>query len=336
MADMLGALQERKKSGRLRFKTMTGMQKREARWGYIFISPWLIGFTLFYIIPMIASLVFSTLDFTLSAPDEIEFVGLQNWVDMFTTDERAWDSLKITVIFGVISLPIGLISALFLAILLNSENLVGIPFFRTIFYMPTMIPVIASVFIWKQFLNIKTGWLNRMIDWVVGILPGDIAWSAAGSTGLDWLNSPTPLLYVGYTLVGLWGVGNAMLLTLAALQGVPTDLYEASRVDGAGWWRRLWNITLPMISPVIFYNLIIGAVGLFQYFLIPFSLSALTGAPEGRSRFYLIHLFQEAFAFQHMGYGATLAWLLFIVGLLTTLLLFWTSKFWVFYPGEGR
>jgi multiple sugar transport system permease protein len=305
----------------------TSFQGREARWGLFFISPWLIGFSLFYLVPMIASLVFSTLDFTLSAPDEAKFVGLDNWRRMLFDDPRTWESLWVTLKFSLITLPIGMFSAFMLAVLLNSKNLMGRNLFRTLFYAPTMVPLIAAILIWSQVLNSQTGWLNRLIE-LFGI-------DAVGMNGLRWLDDPK-LIYFSYTFIGLWGIGNAILINLASLQGVPTELYEASEIDGASWLRRLWNITVPMVTPVIFYNLIISVVGLMQYFIVPWVLNGGDGYPEGTTRFFMIFFYKQAFTFQNMGYGAALAWFLFIVALVITVALFASGRYWVYYAGEDR
>ncbi|MBC8172044.1 MAG: sugar ABC transporter permease [Anaerolineae bacterium] len=306
---------------------MSLMQRREARWGLFFISPWLIGFFIFYLAPMIASLVFSLFDFTLSAPEEAKFVGLTNWRRMLFEDPNTWISLGVTFRFAVISFPIGMITSFGLALLLNSKHLVGRNFFRTFFYAPTMVPGIAAILIWVQVLNPNTGWLNRLIE-MTGI-------TAMGQNGLRWLDDPG-LIYIAYTFIGLWGIGNTILIYLAVLHGVPTELYEAAEIDGAGYWRRLVNITVPMVTPIIFYNLVLSVVGLLQYFLVPWILNLGNGYPEGTTRFYMIYFYKQAFTFQNMGYGAALAWLLFIVALIITIFLFATARYWVYYAGEQK
>jgi len=306
---------------------MTPAQSREARWGVFFISPWLIGFLVFYLVPMVASLVFSTFDFTLSAPEDAQFIGLENWRRMLFEDPNTWSSLAVTLKFAVISLPLGMFIAFLLAVLLNSKHLMGKNLFRTLFYAPTMVPLIASILIWERVLNPQTGWMNRMIE-VTGI-------QAVGMNGIRWMDDPN-LIYVSYTLIGLWGIGNAILINLASLQGVPTQLYEAAEIDGAGWLRRLWTITVPLVTPVIFYNLIISVVGLMQYFIVPWVINGGDGYPEGTTRFFMIHFYKQSFTFQNMGYGAALAWFLFIVALIITIFLFTTGRYWVYYAGEDR
>lgn len=306
--------------------TGSHIRRYQTIWGFLFISPWVLGFLIFYLIPIVASFGFSLYDFQLATPDEAQFVGFANWRRMLFDDPLVWESLRVTLLFAMISMPIGLMTALFFAILVNSADLLGRDLFRTLFYTPTMIPLIAAIFIWNGVLNPQTGWLNRLLEAVFGI-------QAVGVDGLRWLDNPW-LVYIAYTYIGLWGVGNAMIILLAGLQGVPTDLYEAAKIDGAGWWRRLWHITIPMITPVIFYNLILGLVGLLQYFIVPWVLTGGSGHPEGSTRFYMIYFYQQGFTFANMGYGATLAWLMFIVALIITLILFGTSRRWVYYAGE--
>jgi multiple sugar transport system permease protein len=296
-----------------------------AKWGFIFISPWIIGFLAFYHVPMVASFVLSLYRFDVTKPDEASFIGLENWQRLLFQDPDVWISLGITFKFAFITLPIGFAAAIFLAILLNSEELIGKNIFRTLFYAPTMVPLIAAIFIWNGVLNPHTGWVNRLID-LTGI-------QATGTGGLRWFNDPS-LIYFAYTFVGLWGIGNTMLITLAGLQGVPTALYEAALIDGAGWWSRLWNITLPMVSPVLFYNLVLGVIGLMQYFIVPWVLTQGSGYPEGTTRFYMIYFYKQTFTFNNMGYGATLAWFMFAVALALTVFLFSTARHWVHYAGE--
>ena len=308
-----------------RLTHMSPMEKREARWGLLFISPWLIGFLAFYLAPMVISFVFSLLDFTLSSPDEATFIGLDNWKRMLFDDPNTWITLGVTFKFALISLPIGMILAFMLAVLLNSEHLMGKNILRTLFYAPTMVPLIAAIIIWQQVLNAQTGWVNRGLD-AIGI-------NALGASGLRWFDNPS-LIYISYTFIGIWGIGNAILINLSALQGVPTELYDSAKIDGASWTRRLLNITLPLVSPVIFYNLILSTVGLLQYFIVPWVLNNGSGYPEGTTRFFMVHFYKQAFNFQNMGYGAALAWLMFIVGLIITVGLFGTARYWVYYSGE--
>jgi multiple sugar transport system permease protein len=321
----LSAALQRDKAPKAR---MTNIQKKEARWGLVFLTPWIIGFLLFYLAPMIASFVFSLHDFNPAVPDQARFIGFENWRRALTVDNEVWLSFVRTLHFAAISLPIGLGFSLFLAILLNSKNVLGKNIYRTLFYMPTMIPVVAVVLIWAGVLNEQTGWINVFIERATGI-------KAIGTQGLRWLADPK-LVYYAYTMFGLWGVGNAMIIFLAGLQGVPTELYEAAEMDGANWLQRLWKITIPMITPVIFYQLVLGMIGSLQYFLAPFVLNRGTGFPEGMTRFYMVYFYRQSFSFFNMGYGATLAWIMFIVALVITIVLFGTAKYWVYYASEEK
>ena len=317
-----------RKERRKKKRRLTRLERTEARWGLTFLSPWMIGFLLFYFLPMIASFVFSLYEFNPAVPDEATFIGFDNWYRALFVDEEVRLSFVRTIHFAAISLPISLGFALFLAILMNSEHVMGKNIYRTLFYMPTMIPLVASVLIWNGVLNEQTGWINVMIEWLTGI-------EATGTEGIRWLANPQ-LVYYAYTMFGLWAVGNAMIIFLAGLQGVPTEIYEAAEIDGANYWQRLFRITIPLITPVIFYQLVLGVIGSLQYFLAPFVLNGGTGFPEGKTRFYMVYFYKQSFSFFNMGYGATLAWLMFIVALIITIILFGTARYWVYYAAEER
>jgi multiple sugar transport system permease protein len=299
---------------------LSAMKRQRVLWGWVFLSPWIIGFLAFLFIPMLASLAFTFTDFNLNQPDEIQFVGLDNY-NKLLNDPSAGTSLRVTVLFLLISLPFSIVIPLALAMLLNARNLWGKALFRTLFYMPFIVPAVSLVGIWRGYLNTQSGWLNRILVEI-------------GLGRPDWLNSET-LIYPALLLVGVWGTGNAMLVMLAGLQGVPTALYEAARVDGAGWWKQTRHITIPMISPVIFYNLILSTVGLFRYFDIPYMLKDGTGEPGQSTLFFNIYLYKRAFVAQDMGYGATLAWMLFLVAITFTIFLFWSARYWVYYSGDA-
>ena len=280
----------------------------------------------FYIIPFIASFGFSLVEFNLAVPEETEFVGFANWQRALSDDPNTYESFGVTFLFAAISLPLTMAFALLLALLMNTKSVRGKAFFRTMFFMPTMVPLVAAVLIWGGVLNEQTGWINLLLQNVLGI-------EAVGVSGLRWLADPK-LIYFTLTFIGLWGVGNTMMITLAGLQSVPTEMYEAAEIDGAGYWRQLISITIPMISPVLFYNLVLGVIGLMQYFLIPFVLNGGNGFPEGTTNFVGIYFFNQAFKFFNMGYGATLAWLIFAVSLILTIVLFGSARYWVYYAGE--
>jgi multiple sugar transport system permease protein len=301
----------------------------ERRWGLLFVAPWIVGFLLLYLAPMLASLGFSFTDFNPANPDKMRFVGLENWSRALSQDKEVLSSVGKTLAFIPICLSINFVFALALAIVLNSRLLLGKSLFRTLFYLPTMIPVVASALMWVGALNAQTGWINVILSAITGL-------PLSGQSGLRWTDSPS-LIYFTYSFISLWGVGNTFVVFLAGLQGVPTELYEAAEVDGASWWRQLFRITLPMITPVLFFNLIIGVLGLLQYFTVPYVITnGGTGYPGGMSNFTMVYFFRQSFSYFNMGYGSVLAWIIFLLGLLFTALLFSTQKKWVYYAGGGK
>ncbi|HEY7464298.1 MAG TPA: sugar ABC transporter permease [Candidatus Limnocylindria bacterium] len=296
------------------------LRSRESLAGLIFVSPWIVGFLAFSAIPMAASLVLSLTDFDPRQADEIRFIGLDNYIRMFSDPALIKASL-VTLRFALIVVPVTLAFALGVALLVNSTLLAGRNVFRTLFYMPMQIPIVASTIIWIGVLNVSNGWL-------------DIGLQAIGLPAIDWLNS-TFWVHPALVLMGLWGVGNLMLIFLAGLQSVPTELYDAAKVDGAGPFATFRNITLPMISPVLFYNLIIVLIATFQYFTQAYVITNGRGDPNGETLFFNLNLFREAFQFYNMGYASALAWVLFAVVLGLTVLLFRTAGRWV-YEGAER
>jgi ABC-type sugar transport system permease subunit len=296
----------------------TGSLMRQQRiWGWIFLSPWIFGFVVFTAAPIIASFIFTFTKFSLNSDDPISFVGLKNWQQLFT-DPIAQNALGVTFKFALIAVPIGIIVPLAMAALLNSKHLIGKRLWRPLYYMPYVVPAISSIFVWQAFLNGTTGWLNRLLR-ILGIQDPP-----------NWIQDESWIL-VAFVLVGLWGVGNAMLTMLATMQGVPTELYEAADVDGANAWTKFRKITIPMISPVIFYNLVLSVIGLMQYFVVPYVMTRGTGNPNQSAYFFNMHLYKTSFTYFDMGYGATQAWLIFIIALVLTIGLFITSRRWVYY-----
>jgi multiple sugar transport system permease protein len=295
------------------------LTSHEARSGLLFVGPWIAGFAIFTALPMLASLVLSLTDFDPRAPDEIHFIGLANYVRM-ASDPILRESLWVTVRFALLIVPITLGAALGVALLVNSTLLAGRNVFRTLFYLPMQIPIVASTVVWIGVLNASNGWLNMGLR-------------AVGLPGPDWLTS-TLWVHPALTLMGLWGIGNMMLIFLAGLQSVPTELYDAARVDGAGRMASFRHITLPMISPVLFYNLIIALIATFQYFTQAYVVSNGRGDPARATLFFNLNLYREGFGFFHMGYASALAWLLFAIVLALTVVLFRTAGHWVYQGGE--
>jgi len=295
--------------------------RRQAFWGLVFIGPWIVGFALFTVGPLIASLVLSFTDFNLVRPDATQFIGLDNYAQL-TRDPLVWQGLLVTAKFALIAIPVTMAASLGVAVLVNSPKLFGRSFFRTMFYMPIQIPLVASTLVWLGFLNTETGWLNGLLRLV-------------GIDGPDWINSTT-WIYPALTLIGLWGIGNFMLINLAGLQNVPTELYEAAKIDGAGPWAMFRRITIPLMSPVLLYNLVISLITTFQYFIVAYVLTNGRGDPDNATLFINLDLYREAFRDNHMGYASAIGWLLFVIVLVLTLLLFGFARRRVYYAGEER
>jgi multiple sugar transport system permease protein len=237
------------------------------------------------------------------------------------SDPDFWGSLRVTIGFGAIALPIGIVISLCLALLLNTK-VRGVNVFRTLIYSPVMVPGVVTAVLFLQILNKDHGWLNGAL----GIL---------GFTGPDWLNRAEWVL-PALVVIGLWTAGGSMLIYLAGLQSIPTELYEAATVDGAGPGVKFWRITLPLLTPVILYDLVLGLIGTFQYFLIPYVLTNGQGTPNKAAFFFNMYLYKSAFAFGYMGYASALAWILFLIVIVITMIVFKTSGSWVFYAGGKR
>lgn len=302
----------RQSSGRMR------PSRREAAWGLVFVGPWVIGFLLFTLGPLVASFVLSVTDFNLVRPEAVRFVGLDNY-SRLTTDPLVIQGLVVTAKFALLAVPVTMIASLGVALLVNSPRLIGRSGFRTLFYMPIQIPLVASTLVWIGFLNTETGWLNGLLGLI-------------GIQGPDWINNAT-WVYPALTLIGLWGIGNFMLINLAGLQSVPTELYEAARIDGAGPWSMFRRITIPLISPILLYNLVISLITTFQYFTQAYVLTNGRGDPNNATLFINLDLFREAFVNNHMGYAAAIGWLLFVIVLALTLILFVVARKRVYYAG---
>jgi ABC-type sugar transport system permease subunit len=315
------------------FRGMKPLAKREFRNGMLFISPWLFGFFAFTLLPILATLYFSfiNLDITQGLTSIPKWVGLANYQHLLA-DSTVWNTrpnsspgaMWVTIRFAIIALPVGILLPLGIALMMNNKYLKGQNFFRSMFYMPYIIPFVASVFLWGGVLNPEAGWINKGLM-MLGVPKGNLPlWT----NDINWV-------YPAYVIMGIWGIGNAMMTMLAGLQGVPTELYDAAKVDGAGALTTFRNVTFPMISPVIFFNLVLSIVGLFQYFLVPLVVNGGTGFPGGATFFYNLALYKQFFLFGHMSYGATMAWVLFLFILAVTLILFGTARYWVYYAG-GR
>ncbi len=304
-------------------KQKRSLIQQQRIWGWIFISPWIFGLIVFTAAPILISLVFTFTDFDLSKPDQINFVGLANWQRLFSDPDNL-QALSVTLRFAVMAIPVSILVPIGMAALINVRQLKLRRLWTTLFYMPYIVPAVSVAFIWRAYLNGDSGWLNRVLK-IVGI-----------ANPPNYLQDPNWIL-PALLMVSVWGVGNAMLITLASMQGVPTELYEAAQVDGANAWTRFRKITIPMISPVIFYNLILAVIQLMQYFTIPYVLTGAgtnngtPGDPQKAALFMNLYLYKTGFTYFHMGYAATQAWIIFLMGLIVTVILFATAPLWVYY-----
>ncbi|WP_332693516.1 carbohydrate ABC transporter permease [Halalkalibacter lacteus] len=292
------------------------MEHQRARAGILFATPWIIGLLLFYAYPLVSSLYFSFTNYNVIS--ETKFIGLDNYVILFQ-DRLFWKSISNTLIYAAMFVPLSIIVGVSLAILLNLP-IIGQGFFRTLFFLPSLLPVIALSILWQWLLNSQIGLVNYLLDLI-------------GIAGPGWLSDPTwakPSLVV----MMLWVIGNAMLIYLAGLQDISQDYYEAAEMDGANWFWKAMHITLPLLTPVIFFNLIMGVIQALQEFTLPYALTYGTGSPAESLLFYSMHLYNNAFLYMKMGYASSMAWVLFIVIMAITLILFKTSKKWVFYQGD--
>ena len=290
--------------------------RREAIAGYLFIAPWLVGFLVFLIGPILASFYFSLTDYQLvKAPN---YVGLDNYRRMLE-DDLVWKALRVTSVYVLVSTPLVLVLSFGVAVLMN-QRVKGVGFWRTLFYLPNLVPIVASTMLWLWIFNPQFGLLNLLLKQI-------------GVTGPLWLRS-TDWALPSLILMSLWSVGGPMLVYLAGLQGIPTELYDAVEVDGGGAWARFWTITVPMMTPVIFYNLVLGLIAGFQVFAQPFIMTG--GGPRYATLFYVLYLYENAFQYFRMGYASALAWLLFLIILGLTVLMFRWSAFWVYYEGAPR
>lgn len=289
--------------------------RREALWGYIFVGPWILGFLIFTLGPVIASLGLSFARYELITPPN--WIGIKNYVELITQDRLFLLSLYNTVYYTVFSVPLGIILAFLLALLLNVK-LPGMNFFRTVFYLPAVTSGVAVSLLWIWLFNPQFGLINYLLR-------------SIGLPGPGWLVDPT-WSKPAFILMSLWGVGGTAVIFLAGLQGVPQSLYEAAVIDGASEWQKFWNVTVPLMTPVIFFNLVMGIIGSFQVFTSAYVMTG--GAPQNSTLFYVLYLFRQGFRLLRMGYAAAMAWILFIIMVVLTLLQFRFSERWVYYEGS--
>ncbi len=282
--------------------------------GMAFLSPWLIGFLVFTLVPVVLSFWYSLCDYSLvQAP---YFTGLDNYKTLMA-DPIFWKALKNTGVYALMALPSAMLVSLGLALLLNAD-IKGQAIYRTIIFLPSLVPAVASAMLWLWLFNARLGLINVLL-------------SKIGITGPPWLASEQWAM-PALAMMSLWGVGQTVVIYLAGLQDVPRDLYEAAELDGANAWQRLRNVTLPIISPVIFFNLIMAIIGTMQVFAIPYIMTA--GGPARSTYFFTMYLYDNAFVFLRMGYASAMAWVQLLIILALTGIAFWSSKKWVYYQGK--
>jgi len=299
------------KAGRQRSSKLL---RREYLAFYLFASPWLLGLLFFSIGPTIASLVLSFTEYPLIVSPK--WIGLANYANMIN-DELVWQALKVTLLYSLGAVPLGLTAAFLIAILMN-QGIHGIRVFRTIYYLPAIISGVPVALVWMWVLNPDFGLLNSALR-------------AIGIQGPAWLFSRQWVI-PAFILMSLWSVGAPMVIFLAGLQGIPQHLYEAAEIDGASTLDKFANVTIPMMSPVILFNLVLGVIGSFQIFTPAYIMT--NGGPANASLFYGLYLYNNAFHWLKMGYASALAWLMFLIILILTLLIFRLTGRWVYYEGS--
>jgi multiple sugar transport system permease protein len=295
------------------------MRRSETLAGFAFVSPWVIGLLLLTAGPILTSIVYSFCRYDVLHP--AEFVGMDNYIRLFSDDPLFWKSLANTA-FMMLGVPLGMAVGLGIAMLLNTE-VRGMRVYRTVFYLPAIVPMVASAILWIWVLNPEMGLVNSLLR-MAGIADPP-----------NWLQSASWLLgsKSAIILMGLWSAGSGMIIWLAGLKGIPQHLYEAAEIDGAGPWLRFCHVTLPMLSPYIFFNLIMGIIGTMQVFTQAYIMTK--GGPDDSTMFYAYYLFNNAFRYFKMGYASALAWILFLVILALTLIQLKLSPRWVHYENEG-
>ena len=293
---------------------MTGKERHDLAKGLAFCSPWIFGFLVFTLVPVALSLYYSFCDYSLL--QNPVWIGMDNYRTM-GHDPVFWKAMGNTFYYAAVALPLGMIVSIVMALVLNL-NVRGQAVYRTIIYLPSLVPAVASAMLWLWLFNSKLGLINVLLG-------------RLGIPGPGWL-SDTQWAMPALILMSVWGIGNSVVIYLAGLQDVPRELYEAAEIDGASAWGRLWNVTLPMISPVIFFNLIMSIIGSLQTFSTPYIMTG--GGPARATYFFTMYLYDKAFLYLEMGYASAMAWVQLLIVLILTGLAFWSSKRWVHYQGK--
>ncbi|MBT5328263.1 MAG: sugar ABC transporter permease [Gemmatimonadetes bacterium] len=289
-------------------------QSRNTRYFFLFISPWLVGFSVFILGPIISSIYLSFTKYSISDPPR--WVGLDNYAVIFKGWEPSfYNSVEVTIAYSVLAVPLGVSVALFAALMLNVPKIKGMSYYRTIFFLPSLLPAVATTITWAFVFNPKYGYLNAVYTALLG---GD---------GPDWFMQHTLGCLI---MIAVWGFGNTMMIFLAGLQEVPKSLVEAATVDGANAWQRFWHVTVPAIFPVLFFNIVVGIIGSFQVFTQAFVFRSIGGAQinEKAVFFYVLNIYENAFQYGRFGLACALAWILMVAILMMTLVQFYLKKRW--------
>lgn len=293
------------------------IKTRETLTFYVLVSPFLITFLLFSVFPLVLGFYLSLTNFTGFNFDKIKLIGMSNYARVFT-DNDAMYSLVRTFEIGMITVPIGIIVSFLLSLLLI-QNIKGQGIFRTIYYLPSIIPGVASALMWKLMFSKDNGIINSFLN-IFGVEP--VWW-----LGYDMCTTSLVIMMA-------WGAAGGILINMAGLKNIPAELYEAAEIDGASGWRKFWKVTLPLFTPILFYNLLMGVIGMLQLFAQPVLLSNGTGllsVPLRPNYTYVVHIYQQVFGAQRFGYGLALSWVVAIVILVLTIIVMKTSRYWVFY-----
>lgn len=302
-----------------RREPMGRLQRREAVAGLLFVLPWLLSLLIFTTYPVLAALYLSFTEYSIVQPPR--WIGLTNYRAMFTTDPAFWTSVKNSGYYALLSVPLGLVLSLGLALLLNMRAR-GIGIYRTLFYLPALAPPVASTIIFVLMFNPNSGLVNTVLNMV-------------GLPSVGWLTDPQwskPALII----LSLWGVGAGALVFLAGLKEIPQSLLDAAAIDGAGVWQQFRHVTIPLLSPVILFNLVMGIIGSFQVFTQALVIGGTTGKPLESTLMYMVHIYRNAFAYFNMGYASALSVVLFLAILVITLGIFRSANAWVHYEGSSR
>lgn len=299
------------------WRDLSESRRREALTGYLFISPWIIGFIVFFLGPIIASLILSFTRWNIVG--DPTWVGLDNYTTIFTEDLRFKKSVEVTLTYSLLYLPLEVMCGIGLAVLMNFK-LRGIGIFRTIFYMPSVVPQVAAALVWVWMLNQRYGVINTLL-------------SNVGVDGPNWLGSPHYVL-PSLIMIALWGVGGSAIIYLAGLQNIPAVMYEAATVDGANAFQKFFRITLPLLSPTIFFQFVLGLIGVFQTFTPAFIAAGETGGPLQSGLFYMLYIYNRGFISLRMGYASALAWIMTVFILIVTVFVLRSSRYWVYYETD--